>query len=220
VFRGFTNFYRRFIRKDAKVTFRLTELLKKADKAGGRPEGRPGCQNSEKCGKVKWKWTQQGEWVFRKLKRTFTDPPILQHFDPAKAMIVQRDVTRFVRAGILNQYDGSGVLRPDKCYSGKCSSGAQNYETYDLELLAIVETLKQCRHYLDSANHKVYIQCCHENLEYFLTSQVLSRRQARWSEVVSAYNFVIEHLEGSKIPGAGQSRLPDYQTGVKAYTRI
>jgi hypothetical protein len=38
---AFTNFYRRFIRNYAKVTLPLTELLKKADKAGEPPKGKP-----------------------------------------------------------------------------------------------------------------------------------------------------------------------------------
>jgi len=50
---GFTNFYRSFIRKYAKVTLALTELLKKADKAGEPPKGRPRRQKSENCGKFK-----------------------------------------------------------------------------------------------------------------------------------------------------------------------
>jgi len=36
---GFTNFYQRFIRKYSKVTLPLTELRKKADKAGEPPKG-------------------------------------------------------------------------------------------------------------------------------------------------------------------------------------
>jgi len=79
----------------------------------------------------------------------------------------------------------------------------------------IVETLKQWQHYLEGANHKVLIQCDHKNLEYFQTSKVLSRRQARWSEVLSAYDFVIEHLEGSKNLADGPSRRPDYEIGYE-----
>jgi hypothetical protein len=81
--------------------------------------------------------------------------------------------------------------------------------------LAVVETLKQWRHYLEGANHKVLIQCHYKNLEYFQTSKVLSRSQARWSEVLSAYNFGIEHLEGSKNPADGPSRRPDYEIGYE-----
>jgi len=212
---GLTNFYHRFIRKHAKVTLPLTELLKKADKAGELPEGRPRRQKSGNLGKVKWEWTRQAELAFRKLRRTFTEAPLFQHFNPAKRIILQKDESGFAIAGILNQYDGFGGLRPVNSYSRKCSSAEQNYGTYDRELLAIVETLKQWRHYLEGANHKVLIQCDHKNLEYFQTSKVLSRRQARWSEVLWAYDFVIEHLEGSKNPADGPSRRPDYEIGYE-----
>jgi hypothetical protein len=202
---GFTNFYRRFIRKYAKVTLPLTELLKKSETSRGK--------KSE--GSAKWEWTREAELAFRKLKRTFTEAPILQHFDPAKPIILQTDASGFAIAGILNQYDVFGVLRPVNFYSRKCSPAEQNYDTYDRELLAIVETLKQWWHYLEGANHKVLIRCDHKNLEYFQTSKVLSRRQARWSEVLSAYDFVIEHLEGSKNPADGPSRRPDYEIGYE-----
>jgi len=212
----FTNIYRRFIRKYAKVTLQLTDLLKQADTAGEPPKGRSQCQLSENCGKVKWEWTRQAELVFQKLKRTFTEAPILQHFDPAKSIIsLQTDARGFAIAGILNQYYGVGVLRPVNFNIGKCSSADQNYDTYDLKQLAIVETPKQWRHYLQGSNKKVSIRCDHKNLEYFQTSKVLSRRQARWLETLSAYNFVIEHLEGSKNPADGPSRRGDYEVGYE-----
>jgi len=90
---GFTNFYRRFIRKYSKVTLPLTELLKMPDKAGGPAEGRRRRQKSENRGKLKWKWTRQAELAFRKLKTTFTEAPILQNFDPAQPIILQKDAS-------------------------------------------------------------------------------------------------------------------------------
>jgi hypothetical protein len=78
--------------------------------------------------------------------------------------------------------------------------------------------MKQWRHYLEGANHKVLIQCDHKNLEYFQTSKVLSRRQARWAEILSSYDFVIEHLEGKKNPADGPSRRPDYEIGYERPT--
>jgi hypothetical protein len=39
---------------------------------------------------------------------------------------------------------------------------------------------------------------------------VLSRRQARWAEILSSYDFLIEHLQGKKNPADGPSRRPDY----------
>jgi hypothetical protein len=57
-----------------------------------------------------------------------------------------------------------------------------------------METMKQWRHYLEGANHKILVQCEHKNLEYIQTSKVLSRRLARWAEILSSDDFVIEHL--------------------------
>jgi len=121
----------------------------------------------------------------------------------------------FEIAGILNQYNVFVVLRPVNFYSRKCSPAKKNYDTYNRELLAIVGTLKQWRHYLEGANYKILIWCDHKNLEYFQTSKLLSRRQARWSEILSAYDFVIEHLEGTSNTADSTSRRPNYEIGYE-----
>jgi hypothetical protein len=74
---GFTNFYRRFAKKYAKVTAPISDLLKK--EASG-----------------KWEWTQHAEIALQKLKRAFTEAPILQHFDPEKPITLQTDASGFV----------------------------------------------------------------------------------------------------------------------------
>jgi hypothetical protein len=75
--------------------------------------------------------------------------------------------------------------------------------------------MKQWRHHLEGARNKILIQCDHKNLEYFQTSKVRSRRQARWAEILSAYDFKIEHLEGTKNPADGPSRRPNYEQGYE-----
>jgi len=210
---GFANFYRRSIRMYAKVTLPLTELLMKAE----TPNAPKTDQKSNKP-TYKWEWTSEAELAFRKLKRGCTVALILQHFDPAKPIILQTDPSGLAITSILIQYDGLGTLRPVNFYSQKCSPAEQNYDKYDREHLAIVETMKQWRHYLEGANHKVLIRCDHKNLEYFQTSKVLSRRQARWAEILSSYDCTIQHLAGKKTPGDGQSRQPDYEDGYERPT--
>jgi hypothetical protein len=190
VFLGFTNFYRRFIRKYAKVSAPISDLLRK-DHQGKEAS--------------KWEWTREAELAFRKLKRLFGEAPLLQHFDPSKPIVLQTDASGYAIAGILNQYDGFGILRPVNFCSRKCTPAEQNYDTYDRELLAIVESFKQWRHHLEGARYPVLVRCDHKNLEYFTTTKVLSRRQARWAERLSAFDFTIEHLEGKKIQPMDQA---------------
>jgi len=165
-----------------------------------------------------WEWTREAELAFGKLKKAFPVAPILQHFNQQELIILQTDASGFALAVILNQYDVFRILHPDNFDSRKSSPGKQNYDTYDPELLAIIETMKHWSHDLEVANDMVLIQCDYKNLEYFQTSKVLSRRQARWAEIVSSYHFVIEHLEGKKNLADGPSRRPDYEIGYERPT--
>jgi len=159
----------------------------------------------------------EAELAFRKLRRSITVALILQYFDPVKAIIIQTDVSEFAIVGILNQYDVFGVLRSDTFYSQKCSPAEQNYDTYDQELLAIVETLKLWWHYPKGANYRVLIRPNHKNLNYFQISKVLSRRQVRRSEIFLAYIFVLEQPGGIKIPAHGPSRPPNYKIDYERF---
>jgi len=201
----FTNFVRRFIRKYSKVTTPISNLLKKAE-------------TSRTPKQLKWEWTRDVKLAFRKLNRVFPYAPIPNHFDTAKPFILQTDASGFAIAGIVNRYDGFGIPGPLNFYSRKCTGDEQYYDTYDPELLAIEETMKPWSHYLEGANDKVLIQCDHKNLEYYQTSKVLSRQQARWAEILSSYDFVIEQLEGKKNPAYGPARRPDYEIGYDNMT--
>jgi hypothetical protein len=129
-----------------------------------------------KSGSSRWEWRWDAELAFRKVKRAFTEAPILHHFDPRKRITIPTDPSSLAIDGVLNLHDGFGSLRPVNFSMWKCSPAKQNYDTYNRKLLAIVESMKQWRHYLKGTDHKVFIQCDHKNLEYFQTSKVLSGR--------------------------------------------
>jgi hypothetical protein len=54
-----------------------------------------------------------------------------------------------------------------------------NYEIYDKELLAIIRCLEHWRLELENINILIKFFIDHRNLEYFITTKELSRRQAR-----------------------------------------
>jgi hypothetical protein len=168
VLMSYTNFYQRFVKKYAKVTAPITDLLKKPSAGGSK----------------KWKWRREADAAFQKLKRAFTKVPILQHFDADKPITPRSDASGFAIAGIFNQFDGFEVLKPTSFYSRKCNPAEQNYDTYNREFLVIVASMKQCRHHPKGARYKILIQCDHKNLEHFWTTMVLSCRLARWAGIV------------------------------------
>jgi hypothetical protein len=75
-------------------------------------------------------------------------------------------------------------------------SAELNYDIYDKELLAIVECFQSWRQYLKGAKHTIQVFTNHNNLQYFTTTKQLSRRQARWSERLANFDFIITYCPG------------------------
>jgi hypothetical protein len=71
-----------------------------------------------------------------------------------------------------------------------------NYDIHDKELLAIIEALNKWGTYCKSTPHMINILSDNKNLEYWQTKRDLNLRQARWSELLANYNFVITYRPG------------------------
>jgi len=160
-FLGFANFYRCFIRDYSQVARPLTELTK--------------------GDKKKWEWNEKAGEAFQELKQRFTTAPILNHFDMQKPVILETDALDFAIGAVLSQRDEEGRLHPVAFHSRKFQPAEINYEIHDKEVLAIVNAFKHWRHYCEGATHQVQVFSDHQNLEYFPTTKVLNRRQARWA---------------------------------------
>jgi len=92
----------------------------------------------------------------------------------------------------------------------------RNYEIHDKEMLAVIRYLEAWRHYLERAKLEFEIWIDHKNLQYFMTSQKLNHRQARWALYLSRFNFILKHVpEKSMGKVDGLSRRPDWQEGVE-----
>ena len=76
-------------------------------------------------------------------------------------------------------------------HSRTFTSSELNYDTHDKELLAIFEAFRIWRHFLEGSGTPIDVVTDHKNLEYFSTTKVLTRRQARWSEYLSQFNLII-----------------------------
>jgi len=75
----------------------------------------------------------------------------------------------------------------------------KNYEIHNREMLAIIRCLDKWRHLLEGAQSKFKIRSDYKNLEYFMSSQKLNCRQARWALYLSRFDFMLKHVLGSRI---------------------
>jgi hypothetical protein len=65
-------------------------------------------------------------------------------------------------------------------------------------MLAITEALKDWCQFLARLDDPFEIWTNHRNLEFWRTTQHLTRRQARWALLLADYNFVLVHKPGKK----------------------
>jgi hypothetical protein len=129
--------------------------------------------------KDKLEWNAEADQTFETLKMAFTTVPILTHPDFQKLFFLETDASDFALGAVLSQPDKDRRLHPVAFHSQKFTAAEINYEIHDKELLAIVDSFQEWRHFLEGAQHLVTVHTDHKNLEYFMSAKVLNRRQAR-----------------------------------------
>lgn len=189
-FLGFANFCRQFIRGYSGLAGPLTNLTKKD---------------------TPFEWTTACQTAFDNIKKEFMKEPILHSFDYEKEAILETDASDTAMGGVLLQ-KGEKKLHPVAYFSRKMSPAEQNYNIYDKELLAIVESLKHWSIYLQGTKYPVKVLTDHMNLTYFKTTKELNRRQSRWAEELASYDITIKHVAGTENARADAlSRKPGYE---------
>jgi len=123
---------------------------------------------------------------------------ILAHFDTTKPVIIETDASDFAIGAILSQRDDRGRLHPVAFHSRKFQPVEINYKIHDKELLAIVDTFKHWRRYCEGATNQVQMFSNHQNLEYFTTTKILNRCQARWTHELAGIDFRIYYRPGNR----------------------
>lgn len=201
-FLGISNFYRRFIPRFSQVVARLTDLTgSKANVESGLKE-------------------KQAKDAFARLRKLFSSAPFLLHFDFAKPRVIQVDASAYAVSGILSQHSEDGDLRPVAYYSKKLSPTEQRWQVHDQELGAIIFCFQEWRAWLMGSKDPIIVLSDHANLRYFMTSQALTSRQARWASFLSDFHFDILHTPGKNNPADPASRRSDYTSDGLQSTRV
>ena len=142
--------------------------------------------------------------------------PVLAVLDLDKRMRMEVDVSDYVTGGVLSMEGGDGKWRPVAYLFKSLNETERNYEIHDKEMLVIIRGLESWRYLLEGAQFKFEIWTDHKNLEYFMKTQKLNCRQARWALYLSRFNLTLKHVLGTRMGKAdGLSRRLDWKVGVE-----
>jgi len=187
-FHGLANYYRRFIRSFSRIAAPLTSLTKKTQS---------------------FLWTPVEEQAFSDLKAALVSAPVLVPPDPDKPYTVITDASDFAVGGVLCQDHGNG-LQPVAFESCKLNTAQQNYAVHEKEMYAIIHCYTKWRHYLEGT--KTTCITDHASLKHFQTQPSLSRRQARWMEFMSRFDYTIDYQPGKgNVVADALSRRADHR---------
>ncbi len=175
-FLGLAGYYRKFIQDYATLTACLYDLTHQD---------------------AVWKWTDTCNDTFNDLKHMISEPKygVLAIADGSKPFIVKTDASGFAIAGELSQIGTDGEPHPIAFYSKKMNSAERNYPVHEQELLAVIQCLREWRHYLEG-QPDTQVHTDHRSLEHLFRQKELSRRQARWIELIQTILPSIQYIKG------------------------
>ncbi|GJU80714.1 putative reverse transcriptase domain-containing protein [Tanacetum coccineum] len=164
-FLGLTCYYWRFIKYFSKIAKSLTELTQK---------------------NKKYIWGKDQESAFQLLKQKLCAAPILALPEGNDDFVVYCDASHQGLGAMLMQREkviayASRQLKPHE----------ENYTTHDLELGAVLFTLKIWRHYLHGTKCTVFTN--HKSLQHILDQKELNMRQRLWLELLAVYDCEIRY---------------------------
>jgi len=125
-----------------------------------------------------------------------TTPPVLQHFDHDREVIIETDASDYVSARVLSQSGDDVVLHPVAYYSKQHTPAKCNSDIYDKKLMAIIKALEEWRPEGEGAAFPFELITDHKSLGYFITKRLLNRQQAQWSELLPRFDCEMIYRPG------------------------
>jgi ribonuclease HI len=123
------------------------------------------------------------------LKKLLTTAPVLAQPNIEKSFNVYCDASGTGIGGVLMQ-DGCAITYASR----QLRRHEEHYTSHDLELLAVVHTLKIWRHYL--LGNLVHIYTDHKSLKYLFTQPDLNMRQRIWLELIKDFELEVYYHPG------------------------
>ena len=176
-FLGLTGFFRKFIAGYASIARPLSNLTK-----------------NDVC----FQFGKDEREAFKMLKDALCRQAVLALYSPNAETELHTDASSLGLGAILLQRDDEDrQLHPIHFASWKTTKTEEKYNSYKLEVLAIVRALKKFRFYLVGIPFKVVIDC--QAFTQTMSKKDISPQVARWALTLEEYRYTIEHRAGSKL---------------------
>lgn len=197
-FLGLCAYYRRFIEDFAIITGSLYELIRGSE--------------GKKFKAIVMTFADKN--AFYCIKNAMCSDRVLAQFETSLPFIIETDASDFGWGAVLYQVGPDGKERPIAFESKAFSPAERNYATHERELLAIKESLRKWRCYVENGTTTL-VRTDHAGLQHLRTTVKPSGRLARWLAEFGNYKLDIRYKPGSQmtVPDA-LSRRSDFRLGV------
>ena len=133
--------------------------------------------------------------AFDNLKGSFTSARVLAYPTREGNFLLDTDASEHGIGAVLSQFQG-GMERPIAFATRTLSKSERNYRVSHRELLVIVESVEQHRHYLQGT--RFCIRTDHAPLRSVIKAKDSKGQLARWIEFFSAFDFEIQYRPGQR----------------------
>ncbi|XP_041449446.1 uncharacterized protein LOC121404234 [Drosophila obscura] len=174
-FLGLSGYFRKFVAGYAIISDPLRTLLRKDQT---------------------FKWEQPQQDAFDELKRRLKSKPVVTSYRLDAEHELHTDASAVGLAGVLLQKD-EDQMKPIAYYSRATSKPEKNYHSYELEALAVVESLERFKYYIYGKRIKVVTDC--NALKTSMEKRELIPRIARWWLRIQEFDIDIVHRAGTQM---------------------
>ena len=189
-FLGMVQYYRDLWQHRSHILTPLTDLVGECGTTKGK----------KRKGIKKWYWTEQHQKAFIDIKAVLSREVLLAYPNFSLPFELHTDASSRQLGAVISQ-EG----HPLAFFSRKLSKPQQNYTVTELELLSIVETLKEFRNIL--LGYKIIVHTDHKNLEHD-SQNMESQRALRWRLLIEEFNPTFKYIKGeNNIVADALSRL-------------
>lgn len=176
-FLGLTGYFRKFIENYATIAKPLSDVLR-----------------NEKV----FVFKEEQRAAFGALKQRLMVNPVLKIYDPEAETELHTDASKHGFGAVLLQRDNDDQqLHPVHYMSLKTSPEEEKYDSYMLEVLAIVKALKKFRVYLIGIKFKIVTDC--DAFIKTLEKKEIIPKVARMVLELQDFNFTREHRKGTRM---------------------